>query len=66
MMASLLPIISEILPMIMPSSTNIIRAKQIDPSHPTVEGPFIQRPAVVKKSDKMCVSGEWANINRPR
>lgn len=52
--------------MIMPSSTNIIRAKQIDPSHPTVEGPFIQRPAVVKKSDKMCVSGEWANINRPR
>ncbi|KAF4977132.1 hypothetical protein FZEAL_6320 [Fusarium zealandicum] len=52
-MSSLLPIISEILPMIMPATTNITRAKQLEPSHPTVEGPVTERPAVVGKCDKM-------------
>jgi uncharacterized RmlC-like cupin family protein len=56
MMASLLPILSEILPMIMPASANITRAKQLEPTHPTVEGPVIERPAVVGKCDNMCVS----------
>ncbi|KAH6982740.1 RmlC-like cupin domain-containing protein [Ilyonectria destructans] len=53
-MASLFPLISEILPMIMPSSTRITRAKQLEPAHPTVEGPVIQREAIVNKCDKMC------------
>lgn len=57
-MASLLPFISEILPMIMPSPTLVTRAKQLEPPHPTVEGPVIQREAVVDKCDKMCASGE--------
>ncbi|KAH7324366.1 RmlC-like cupin domain-containing protein [Stachybotrys elegans] len=55
-MASLLPIISDILPMIIPAATQVIRARDLEPSHPTVEGPIIQRPAVVDKSDKMCAS----------
>ncbi|KAJ4004686.1 hypothetical protein NW766_011417 [Fusarium irregulare] len=55
-MASLLPLIAEILPMIMPASANITRAKQLEPTHPTVEGPVIERPAVVGKCDNMCVS----------
>ena len=44
--------------MIMPASANITRAKQLEPTHPTVEGPVIERPAVVGKCDRMCVSGE--------
>ncbi|KAK7416803.1 hypothetical protein QQX98_004996 [Neonectria punicea] len=55
-MASFMPFISEILPMIMPSLTLVIRGKQLEPSHPTVEGPVIQREAVVDKCDKMCAS----------
>ncbi|KAH7210679.1 uncharacterized protein BKA55DRAFT_529406 [Fusarium redolens] len=55
-MSSLLPLISEILPMIMPASANITRAKQLEPTHPTVEGPVIERPAVVGKCDNMCVT----------
>jgi hypothetical protein len=58
MMSSLLPLISEILPMIMPASANITRAKQLEPTHPTVEGPVIERPAVVGKCDNMCVTGK--------
>lgn len=58
MMSALLPLISEILPMILPASANITRAKQLEPTHPTVEGPVIERPAVVGKCDKMCVSGK--------
>lgn len=63
-MASLLPLISEILPMIMPSSTRITRAKQLEPAHPTVEGPVIQREAIVNKCDKMCALGEKAHSHR--
>lgn len=65
MMSSLLPIISEILPMIMPASANITRAKQLEPSHPTVEGPVIERPAVVGKCDNMCVTGKLPQIIIP-
>ncbi|KAF5593237.1 hypothetical protein FDENT_3599 [Fusarium denticulatum] len=38
----------------MPASANITRAKQLEPTHPTVEGPVIERPAVVGKCDNMC------------
>ncbi|KAM0411638.1 hypothetical protein ACHAPD_009855 [Fusarium lateritium] len=40
----------------MPASANITKAKQLEPTHPTVEGPVIERPAVVGKCDNMCVS----------
>ena len=49
MAASLLPLISELLPMIMPSSTQIVRGKDIEPQHPTVEGPAIERPVTFDK-----------------
>lgn len=58
MMSALIPILSEILPMIMPATANITKAEQLEPTHPTVEGPVIERPAVVGKCDNMCVSGE--------
>jgi hypothetical protein len=44
-----LPLISELLPMIMPNSTQIVRAKDIQPQHPTVEGPAIERPVIFDK-----------------
>ncbi|KAI9152025.1 cupin domain-containing [Paramyrothecium foliicola] len=55
-MASLLPIISDIIPMIIPSTTHVTRSRDLEPSHPTVEGPVIRRPAIVGKCDKMCAS----------
>ncbi|KAI5458236.1 hypothetical protein BGZ63DRAFT_60610 [Mariannaea sp. PMI_226] len=55
-MSRLLPFISELLPMVMPSRTRITKAKQLEPSHPTVEGPVIQRDAIVNKCDNMCAS----------
>jgi hypothetical protein len=64
-MASLLPIISDIIPMIMPSTTHVARAADLEPTHPTVEGPVINRPAVVNKCDKMCASGELAWLAGP-
>ncbi|KGQ09519.1 hypothetical protein BBAD15_g5140 [Beauveria bassiana D1-5] len=57
-MASLIPFISEILPMIMPASTHVTAAKDLRPAHPTVEGPVIRRAAVVDRCDKMCASGK--------
>ncbi|KAM0551905.1 hypothetical protein ACHAPJ_008244 [Fusarium lateritium] len=40
----------------MPASANITRGKELEPSYPTVEGPVVERPAVVGKCDNMCVS----------
>ncbi|KAF5022571.1 hypothetical protein F66182_5404 [Fusarium sp. NRRL 66182] len=40
----------------MPASANITRGKQLEPTDPTVEGPVVERPAVVGKCDKMCAS----------
>lgn len=57
-MASLIPFISEILPMIMPASTHITTAKDLQPANPTVEGPVIRRAAVVDRCDKMCASSK--------
>lgn len=56
-MASFIPIISEILPMIMPASTHITTREELEPVHATVDGPVIERPAVVGRCDKMCASG---------
>ena len=44
--------------MIMPASTHVIAAKDLQPTHPTVEGPVIRRAAVVDRCDKMCASGK--------
>jgi hypothetical protein len=64
-MASLLPIISDIIPMIIPSTTHVVRAADLEPTHPTVEGPVTNRRAIVNKCDKMCASGELARRGAP-
>ncbi|CAH0023945.1 unnamed protein product [Clonostachys rhizophaga] len=54
-MTSFLPLISELLPMILPSSIHVVRAKDLQPKHPTVEGPVLQRQALVGKCG-MCAT----------
>ena len=61
-MASLLPLISELLPMVMPAPAEVTRAKDLHPVHPTVEGPVLQRDAIMDKCDKMCASGEFMEM----
>lgn len=56
-MASFFPLISEILPMIMPATTHVARARDIEPRHPTDEGPVVVRTAVVDKCDGMSATG---------
>ncbi|EFY91490.1 hypothetical protein MAC_02375 [Metarhizium acridum CQMa 102] len=52
-MASFFPLISEILPMIMPAATHVTRAGDLEPKCPTVEGPVTVRAAIVDKCDRM-------------
>ncbi|KAG5985462.1 hypothetical protein E4U55_000024 [Claviceps digitariae] len=52
-MASFFPLISEILPMVMPASAHVIRAKDIESESPPADGPVTIRPAIVDKCDKM-------------
>lgn len=61
-MASLLPIIQDILPMILPSSVHITKADEIGPlpTIPTggkVEPRVVSRDAMVNKTDKLCATG---------
>lgn len=62
-MASLLPLISELLPMVMPPPAEVIRAKDLQPVHPTVLSPVLQREAIINKCDKMCASGEFMKMS---
>ncbi|KJZ75391.1 hypothetical protein HIM_05317 [Hirsutella minnesotensis 3608] len=55
-MASLLPLISDILPMVMPASAEVIRADQLQPAQSSGDGSAENRPAVVGKCGKMCAS----------
>lgn len=56
-MAGFLPFISEILPMIMPATTHVATAKDIEAEQPNVRGPVTRREAITGKCDKMCASG---------
>jgi hypothetical protein len=72
-MASLLPLIQDILPMILPASVAVTKAADILPAqtHPAESGPqqegeasgvrVISRTAIVDKTDKMCGSGKQAH-----
>ena len=55
-MTSLLPIIKDILPIIMPSAVHITRASELDGGTGQTEG-MIRKGAIVGKSDKICASG---------
>jgi hypothetical protein len=61
-MASLLPLIQDILPMILPASVSVTKATEIlPPDTQPSEGQdvrVISRNAVVDKTDRMCTSGE--------
>jgi hypothetical protein len=73
-MASLLPLIQDILPMILPSSIHITKASEVNPPSAPAErartegsddatvtavGPrVIHKNAVVNKTDKICASGK--------
>jgi hypothetical protein len=78
-MASLLPLIQDILPMILPSSIHITKASEILPpsvltSEATgtdaVEGHaeprVVSRDAIVNKTDKMCATGQSTSENRKK
>ena len=56
-MASLFPLISELLPMVMPAEAHIVRADDVDPGKLTANGNVLERPGVVGKCPKMCTSG---------
>lgn len=56
-MTSLLPIIKDILPIIMPSAVHITRASELDGGTGQTEG-MIRKGAIVGKSDKICASGK--------
>jgi hypothetical protein len=43
--------------MIMPATTHATRARDIEPKHPTVEGPVVVRTAVMDKGDGMSATG---------
>jgi hypothetical protein len=55
-MTSLLPIISDILPIIMPSQVQVTKSSELDPGTGQTEG-MIRKGAIVGKSDKICASG---------
>lgn len=72
-MASLLPIIQDILPMILPASVAVTRAADILPPEPqpsqaegeTPQVRVISRHAVVDKTDNMCASGQQTHWSWP-
>lgn len=56
-MASFIPIISEILPMIMPASTRVTTADELSRAEATSDNAVIEQAAVVDQCDSMCASG---------
>ncbi|KAG5929778.1 hypothetical protein E4U42_004591 [Claviceps africana] len=48
-MASLVPLLSEILPMVMPATAHVARAKEIESAACAAQGPVTVRPAIVDK-----------------
>jgi len=75
-MTSLLPLIEDILPMILPSSISVTKAKDVFPPKPVSSGPerkgeeapgpqVISRNAVVDKTSKMCATGRLIPYHVP-
>jgi hypothetical protein len=55
-MASLLPIIKDILPILMPSTVHVTKASELDSATGQTDG-MIRKGAIIGKSDKICASG---------
>jgi hypothetical protein len=56
-MTSLLPIIQDILPILMPSAVHVTRATELDAATGQTDG-MIRKGAIVGKSDKICATGQ--------
>jgi hypothetical protein len=55
-MTSLLPIISDIIPMVMPAPVHVTKATDLDAGTGQTEG-MIRKGAIVNKSEEICASG---------
>jgi len=55
-MTSLLPILQDILPMIMPASVQVTRSNELDAGTGQTEG-MVRKGAIIDKSKKICASG---------
>ncbi|KAF4630676.1 hypothetical protein G7Y89_g7459 [Cudoniella acicularis] len=55
-MTSLLPIIKDVIPIIMPAAVQVTKSSEIQESTSQTEG-MIRKGAIVDKSDKLCASG---------
>ncbi|KAK1996414.1 cupin domain-containing protein [Colletotrichum falcatum] len=56
-MASFIPLINDLLPMIIPSSVSVTKASILRPCDTTLQpGSAIEADAVISKSDKLCAS----------
>jgi hypothetical protein len=60
-MTSLLPIIEDILPIIMPSTVHVTKASELDAGTSQTQG-MIRKGAIVGKSDKICASGKSVSL----
>lgn len=61
-MTSLLPIVKDILPIIMPGAVHVTKSEDIKESTGQTEG-MIRKGAIVDKSDKLCASGTTPCFN---
>jgi hypothetical protein len=55
-MTSILPILKDIIPIIMPSSIHVTKSTELDAGTGQTEG-MIRKGAIANKSDKICASG---------
>lgn len=57
-MMSLLALIPDILPMIMPGNVQVTKASDLEAQRAGKDSAMIRQGAVVGKTDKMCATGE--------
>jgi hypothetical protein len=58
-MTSLLPIISDIIPMVMPAAVQVTKSTDLDAGTGQTEG-MIRKGAIINKSEKICASGPFS------
>lgn len=63
-MASAIPILQDLLPMILPSSVHVTKSSELDAGTGQTEG-MIRKGAIIDKSDKICASGIWPDPTPP-
>jgi len=61
-MTSLIPIVKDILPIIMPGDVHVTKSTELEEGTGQTEG-MIRKGAIVGKSDKLCASGKSHQLN---